>query len=58
MSTKTIVNSLPGIGVCGDKRHFAQMMRRARHFYPDEYSFVPESFILPEERDLLEQYMS
>ena len=57
MTYKTIFNRLPGAEAAGNKKRLAEIMRRVQTDN-DEYDFVPRSFVMPQDQELLQEFMS
>ena len=52
-----IFNQLPGIGVASNKRKFAQIMNTIQKHHPEEFDFVPRTFTMPEDAQILLDFM-
>jgi tubulin polyglutamylase TTLL4 len=54
------VNHFPGTWCLGRKDRLAENVSKARRnsLYPDEYDFLPETFVIPRERSSLERTMA
>ena len=58
MNQKAIYNYMPGIGHFCNKKETASIFRNMIKHYPDDFEFVPKSYLLPEHTSELETAMS
>ena len=57
MASDSIFNSLPGLSVVSNKRGAARIFNKMIHHYPKEYDFIPTSYCLPDDKELLQTAM-
>jgi len=57
MNQKAIYNYLPGISHYCNKKETASIFRGFIRHYPEDFEFVPQSYLLPEHRVELEAAM-
>lgn len=58
MTKSSIFNNLPGLSVVSNKKDAAKVFSSMNRFYPDAFNFTPKSFCLPEDQQILQEYMS
>jgi hypothetical protein len=50
------INFLPGMRIAATKCHFNQLMARVARWYPGEFDFIPLTFSLPADREILAKH--
>uniref|UniRef100_A0A0G4G495 Tubulin-tyrosine ligase family protein n=1 Tax=Chromera velia CCMP2878 TaxID=1169474 RepID=A0A0G4G495_9ALVE len=53
-----VVNKIPGMHELARKRWTCLLLRRCQRLFPDEFAFVPPTYMLPEDRPVLTRLLS
>ena len=58
LATDFYINRLPGMRYMAHKRITGQYLNIFRTYFPEQFDFFPQTFLLPEDETILEQKMS
>jgi hypothetical protein len=54
----TYFNKYPGSEYLCRKKVLSSLLARMKKYFPDEFSFIPKEFLFPEEKEILEKYIT
>lgn len=55
--SKGIFNKIPGVEIVSDKNTTGQILTRMKKYFPQDFEYVPKTFVYPNEKYDIEIYM-